>query len=123
MIELAIETNVPRLTPGAQFDELSNYLGRYIKIEGLPTNSHGNSGDNTLFSRAGKLIGVTDYTPARKPKDEGYDPKKTTYKSGGPGVIVEGLQKVDLNFESKNLRILIFQADVGTWEVIHEPNV
>ena len=115
MIELELgsaNSSNPRLTIANKFDELSNYLGRYIKIEGIPVNSQGNRG-NLNFCRAGKLIAVCDY----KEKNRG----STSPSDAVCGIIVEGFQKVDMNLNSTTLVISVLQSDAGIWKVIHEP--
>lgn len=109
MIELATETNVPRLSTNEEFDELSNYLGRFIKIDGISINSLGQIASESVFSRAGKLIAVSGRGRMRDSRDT------------ATGITIESYPKIDLNFQSSTLKISILQSDAGVWKVIHAP--
>lgn len=115
MIELGIASNsasLSRLSPGAEFHELSDYLGRFIKIEGIAINSLGELQSERIFSRAGKLIALSG---------RGFVKEYNRNAGTSTGITIEGFKKIDLNFDSPNLRISVLQSDAGIWKVIHEP--
>lgn len=96
-----------RITDATRLDELSIHLGRFLKVEGIYFNSLNQRGQNPFYARAGKLIGVAVFNDRHL---------YTTI-----GINLEGFERIDVDIDSKTLKLSILQSDLGIWKTIHEP--